>query len=200
MRDSRPIKNLLMTVLVVGFFGGLAALGTLASFVSTTSNPANDFAAGTVYISDNDAGSALYSVANRKPGDSVTECIKVTYTGTLEAALKLYGSSVNAVGTYVDLTITPGTQGAPSFPDCSGFVPDAGGAVYTGTLKGFADSHTGYGNGLAVAGPSAANWSENDAFVYRFQLTLQDDNNANGGSGGPLSTGLHSFTWEAHQA
>ena len=40
MRDSRPIKNLLMTVLVVGFFGGLAALGTLASFVSTTSNQA----------------------------------------------------------------------------------------------------------------------------------------------------------------
>ena len=54
MRDPWPLKKLLMTVLVVGFFGGLAALGTFASFVSTTSNPSNDFAAGTVYISDND--------------------------------------------------------------------------------------------------------------------------------------------------
>jgi len=36
----------------------------------------------------------------------------------------------------------------------------------------------------------------NDTLVYRFTLTLQDDNNANGGAT-PLSSGSHAFTWEA---
>ena len=33
--------------------------------------------------------------------------------------------------------------------------------------------------------------------VYRITATLQDNNAANGGNGGPLSVGDHSFTFEA---
>lgn len=193
-------RKALMTLLIVGVVGTLAGFGTFAAFTSTTSNAGNSFAAGTVYISDNDSDSAMYSVSNQAPGDSVTKCIKVTYGGTLASAVKLYASSVQAVGQYVDLTVTPGTQTSSTFPDCTGFTADAGGAVFTGTLKGFADTHSTYASGLALSGPSAANWSQNDAFVYQFELTLQDNDSANGGSGGALSSGSHSFTWEARNA
>ncbi len=35
-------------------------------------------------------------------------------------------------------------------------------------------------------------WDQNDAAVYRFTLTVQEDNNAQG-----LSIASHDFTWEA---
>ena len=35
-------------------------------------------------------------------------------------------------------------------------------------------------------------WNQNDALVYRFTLTVQDNNAAGG-----LTTGSHSFIWEA---
>lgn len=193
-------RKALMTLLIVGVVGTLAGIGTFAAFSSTTANAGNSFAAGTVYISDNDSDAAMYSVSNQKPGESVTKCIKVTYTGSLASTVKLYASSVAAVGQYVDLTITPGTQTSSTFPDCTGFTADSGGAVYTGTLKGFADTHGSYAGGLSLSGPSAANWSQNNAYVYRFELTLQDNNSANGADGGALSSGSHSFTWEARNA
>jgi hypothetical protein len=40
-------------------------------------------------------------------------------------------------------------------------------------------------------------WNTNDTLVYRFTLTLQDNNNANGQGSGALTSGSHSFTWEA---
>ena len=34
-------------------------------------------------FTDNDAGTALYNVTAAKPGDTVTKCVKTSYTGTL---------------------------------------------------------------------------------------------------------------------
>jgi predicted ribosomally synthesized peptide with SipW-like signal peptide len=185
-------------VLSVGVVALLAAVIGMswAAFSSTTGSPNNVFAAGTVNLGDNDAGSYMYNVSNQKPGDTVTRCIKVTYTGSLAATVKVYASAVGTLGTYVDLTVTTGT-GNPTFPDCSGFTADSGPALYTGTLKGFADTYNNYDTGLVDnPGATASSWATNDSVVYRLTLTLQDNNLANGGAT-PLSTGLHSFTWEA---
>ena len=185
----------LLSLAVIGLVAA-AVGGSWAAFFSTTQTGANSFSAGTVNIGDNDAGATMYSLSNQKPADSVTKCIKVTYTGSLPATVKLYASAVDEVGTYISLTVTPGT-GSPTFPDCAGFTPDSGGAIYTGTLKGFADARTSYDTGLADnPGTTATSWVTNDAVVYQFTLTLQDNNLANGGAA-PLSTGVHSFTWEA---
>lgn len=186
-------RKLLRSLIVVGLLGGIAALGVFAAFSATTTNAGNSLAAGTVDISDNDAGAAMYGVSNQKPGDTVTRCIQVTYTGTLDSDVKLYTpSSIGSVGPYVSLTITPGTQAVPSFPNCTGFTPDAGGDLYSGTLAGFASAYTGYANGLADYPGAGTRWTTNDAVVYRFTLTLQDNNAAAG-----LNTGAHSFTWES---
>lgn len=190
-------RKVLLTLIVLGITGSLVAVSALSAFSSTTENPANEFAAGTVHISDNDAGTAMYDVTGQKPGVTLERCIKVTYTGSLAADVKLYtASTLDTLAPYVNLTITPGTQAVSVFPDCTGFTPDGGGAIFSGTLQGFATAHSGWANGLADNPGATSSWVANDAVVYRFQLALADDNNANGGSTA-LTTGEHAFTWEA---
>src|SRR4051794_41659732 len=97
-------RRIVLSVLIVGVVGAIVGVGTLSAFSSSTSNSGNNFDAGTVYVTDNDAGSALYNVTNRKPGDSVTNCIKVTYGGSLGAHRPPYtGSPVNPARQEINL-------------------------------------------------------------------------------------------------
>lgn len=188
--------KVLMSVLCVGALGGLATMGVFGAFTSTTTNAGNQITAGTVALADNDAGAALYSVSAATPGDSVSKCIKVTYTGSVNADVHIYtGSSIGSLGQYVDLTITPGTQSSPSFPNCTGFVADSGGAIYNGTLANFGSTKNSYANGIVDnPGTSATKWVANDSVVYQITATLQGSapDLAQG-----LTTGAHTFTWEA---
>ncbi len=190
-------RKLLLTALVLGLVGALAGAGTLSAFFSTTENAGNAFEAGTVYLEDNDAGSSMYQVSNAKPLDTVERCIRVTYLGTLPADVRLYtGSSIGTVGDYLDLTIEEGTMPAgTAFPGCTGFSSE--GTIFAGTLSGFAAAHGDYATGIATYPGTATSWTQGDSVVYRFTLTLRDDNAANGGAAGPMSTGLHAYTWEA---
>ena len=190
-------RKVLWTVLVLGLVGGLAGVGTFSAFSSTTSNSSNTYAAGTVYLADDDAGSAMYTVTNQKPGDVVTRCIRVTYTGTLAADVKLYTTStINALGGYVDLKVERGSMsGTTTFPNCTGYSADS--TIFNNTLSNFAATATGYSSGLSAYPAAQTQWNNGDSLVYRFTLTLQDNNSANGGSSA-LTTGAHSFTWEAH--
>jgi predicted ribosomally synthesized peptide with SipW-like signal peptide len=188
---ERRGRKLLLTLLVVGVIGSLAGFGTFSAFSSTTSNDNNSFEAGTVYIVDNDGGVAMYQVTNAAPGTSDVSCITVTYLGTLPAAVHLYANGISgALAPYVDLTVEEGTDSAPSFDSCANFT--ASSTVFSGTLAGFQTAYADWATGLATGGA----WNQNDTHSYRFTVTLQDDNNANGETA-PLSTGAHSFVWEA---
>ena len=181
-------RKLLISLLVVGALGGAAAFGAFSAFSSTTSNPGNSFAAGSVTIGDNDSGTALYNVSGKKPGDFAERCIKVTYSGSLPANVKLYRSTFTSgtgLDSYIDLSITRGTgdQG-----DCSDFSGST--SVYSGTLNTLGTDFTG---GVSLTnGSGNATWAQNDAVTYKVRATLQDNNSANG-----KVTGTHSFTWEA---
>ena len=76
-------QKALASVLVVGLLGGVVALGVFGLFSATTQNSGNEISAGTIAISDNDAGSAMFNITNAKPGDTWTRCIKVSYNGSL---------------------------------------------------------------------------------------------------------------------
>ena len=188
--------KLLLTVLCVGALGSLAAMGVFGAFSATATNTGNQITAGSVVIGDNDAGAAMYNVTNAKPGEAVTRCIKVTYTGSLDADVHVYTPSViGSLGQYIDLTITPGSQASPTFPSCSGFVADAGGALYTGTLQAFGAGNNSYATGVAdYPGSSATKWTNNDSVVYQITATLQS---AAPESAQGLTTGADTFTWEA---
>jgi camelysin-like metallo-endopeptidase len=191
-------RKLLASLLVVGAVGAIAAFGVFSAFTSTTQNPGNNITAGTVTIGDNDAGSALYAVTNGKPGSTVTKCITITYSGSLDADVKLYtADSIGALGQYVDLTIQPGNFPDPDNPPasmgCTGFSAD-GGAIFNNTLQNFATNHNSYANGLVDNPGSTTKWATGNKVAYQVTATLQ--------SGAPNSaqnatTNSHAFTWEA---
>ena len=189
------IRKMLLTLLVVGVTGSVATMATFAAFSSTTSNSGNVFAAGTVYISDNDSGSAMYNVTNQKPLASTTGCIKVTYTGSLPADVHLYWtpSGSDTLSQYVTLSIDKVTYSSePTFPSCG--TPATSTNVFNATMNTLG---TTYAGGISVYPGSQTQWNQNDSLWFRFTLTLQDNNGANTGNGTPLTTGSHSFTWEA---
>ncbi len=188
--------KVLRTLVVLGVLACIAGAGVFSAFSSQTDNPGNVITAGTVVLSDNDAGSALYSLTAAKPGESQASCIKVTYTGSLDASVRIYTpSTIGELGSSVNLKIEPGTQASPSFPSCTGFTPDSGGALYEGTLASFAAEHNSFANGVAdFPGTSATKWATNDAVVYRVTATLSASapDSAQG-----KTTGSHIIRWEA---
>lgn len=177
--------TLIAAVLLVG----LLVMGvSRAAFFDLTSNASNDFAAGTVVISDDDSGSAMFSVSDMTPGDSATECIKVTYDGSISPVdVVVYVSPGDLTGSglddYLDMTMERGISSGGGFGDCTGFGSNL---VCSGTLDGFASLYTDFGNGALWTNATTGDYS-----VYRFTLTLQDDNAAQG-----LDAAV-TFTWEA---
>jgi predicted ribosomally synthesized peptide with SipW-like signal peptide len=189
-------QKLLLTLLVVGIAGSLAGFGVFSAFSSTTSNTGNQFTAGNVNIGDNDGGStAMFNaVTGGKPGTTIDRCIRVNYTGNLDANVRFYLSSgaAGSLSQYVDLVIQPVTFGvAPAFPDCTGASND-GAALYTGTLANFRDTKNSYANGVVDFPGAGTKWVNTDAVYYKFSYTVQDTDSAQG-----LTTGTHDFTWEA---
>lgn len=194
MRASTP-RKILATLLVLTLMGAVTGGATMSAFQSTTDNSGNTFAAGTVGIADNDGGSSsLYSVSGLEPGQGVEKCIKVTYNGSLSGEVRMYtDSSIGALGSQVNVQVTPGTQtGSPTFPSCTGFTPDAGGNLFSGTLASFASTHGAWGSGLLDDGPAATTtWATGDSVVYRLRVTVADDDTVIN-----KTTGTHRFVFE----
>lgn len=191
------VRKLLLTALVVGIAASVVAFGVFSAFSATTDNSGNEFTAGTVTLSDNDASGAMFdNVTGGKPGATVERCIKVTYGGSLPSEVRVYttDASLGALAPFVDVTITPGTfdPTTPAFPSCTNFDDDAGGPIFTGTLSEFRTDHGNWNDGVPFNPGGGPSWSSGNAVAYRVAYTVQDDNDAQG-----LSTGAHSFTWEA---
>lgn len=180
--------RLVVLAVLLGLLGSgvLVWQSSRAAFTATTSNDTNSWAAGTVSVSDDDSGSAMFTATGLAPGDTASRCVTVTYTGSLASSVKLYttaSSYSGTLGSYLSLVVEQGTGG--SFADCAGFTSSS--TVYSGTLANFASSATGFGTGVGAFAPTGAGQSS----VYRFTYTLADDNAAQGTSGGI------GFTWEA---
>jgi hypothetical protein len=176
---------------VLGIAGAVAGSGAFSAFSKTTSNDNNTITAGNVTVTDNDSNTAAYSLATAKPGDTASRCIVVTFSGNLASTLKLYRTAFTGstgLETNVDLAITKGTGTATN---CSDFV--AGTSVYSGTLSGFSATTFAAGTTLTDQTGSAV-WDNADAVTYKIQATLQV---AAPSSAQGLTTGTHSFTWEA---
>ena len=185
------LRRVLGSLLIVGVVGFVAGAGTFAAFSSTSGNSANTYAAGTVYVSDNDAGSSMWSVSNQLPGASVTKCIRVTYTGSLDANVKLYTSSGSTgLDQYLDMTVDKGSMpSGTSFPACTSFSSES--TIYSGTVQNFKSNKTSFASGVSAFPGAQTKWATNDTLVYRFTVTLQNNSSAQG-----LSCTL-ALTWEA---
>lgn len=163
----------------------MAVQATNAAFTAQTSNAANSLAAGTVELTDNDGDSAMFAVTDMVPGQTETACIEVTYSGSVDSEVRVFGAATGTgLDAYLDLTIERGTGDCTTFGDATAF--------WTGTngdLGDFLGSATDFASGSDAWQPTGG--APDDTVPYRFTMTLQDDNNAQG-----LATSI-TFTWEA---
>jgi predicted ribosomally synthesized peptide with SipW-like signal peptide len=191
-------KKLALSMLVLATLGLVAGAGTWSAFSDTTDNTGNTFSSGTVVLNDDDGGSTpMFTMAGLTPGGTDSACIVVDYSGSLPANVYLYGAtSGTGLDQYLDLKVTRGTKSGGAFDGCGTFSADAtnyigqgAGVVYNGTVQGYPDSF-----GAALADPPSGGaevWTTGETHAYRFDVTLQNDNNAQG------KNASQTFTWEA---
>jgi hypothetical protein len=164
-------QKLLTSFLVVGVLGGVAALGVLGLFSATTQNTGNEVTSGTVALSDNDSGAAMFNIHGAKPGDSWTRCIKVTYHGSLPADVRVYlQDAAGPLAAYLDLKITQGGQASPVFPGCTGFTPDSTGTIFEGPIDSPVPGSWDFGLPITPAGQTS--WHPGDSLVFEMEMTL----------------------------
>lgn len=157
---------------VLGLILGLMASGLLfwnatsAVFSSTTSNPSDSWTLGSVTLSDDDTGSALFSASGLVPGSTGSNCITVSYTGNVATTVKLYAAAsadASSAAQYLDLTIQEGSGGG--FGSCGAF--SASSTIYTGTLATFTSTKVAYASGVGSWAPSSSS-----STVYKITYTL----------------------------
>jgi hypothetical protein len=190
-RLDRKTKTALI-VFLIGVIASVAGLATWSAFSSTTSNSGN--------------------MTSARPGDTVSKCITVSYTGTLTSNVRLYGAATagNGLDSYLDLKVTRGTfSGAtPANMACtdgggSSFVADsvtysggngagASGVMFNARMNLYPTTWTA---GIVDApGGTAEAWTNPESHVYRFEVTVANDNAA------ANKTHTQTFTWEAQDA
>ncbi|GGK18366.1 hypothetical protein GCM10010124_08710 [Pilimelia terevasa] len=170
---------------------------TQAAFTATTDNSDNAFGAGTVTLTDDDGGSALFTVPDLAPGDTGNACIEVTYGGSLAAAVKLYTLNYSGVdgaadGVTLDDNLDMRIQMGDADDTCAlanGWSDLAGAAPGTdiATMQG---ARTNHGNGYTAWSPTGAG---NEVRAFRFTYTL-DSGTPNTAQGDDVEI---DFRWEA---
>jgi hypothetical protein len=187
-------RKLFVTFAVLAVMAGLAVFVTSAAFTATTSNPGNRIESGSVAVSDSDGTTGvLYNALDQAPGAGagpVSKCIRVTYTGSLAASLKLYSSAI-ANGSNFRLKVERGSGITTPASDmnCTGF--SASSTAFDNTLDNFPTTYLS-----GVDGKASGSWAQNDSVDYKFTVYTVDDSTPNAHTS-KVDTGSHSFTWEA---
>ena len=152
--------------------GALIFSSSYAAFTGQTRNSGNEWATGSVKLTDDDNGSSRFQVANMLPGDTQTKCITVTADATVPSTVK--GYAVNPVTSTAGLenkilvTIDSGTGG--SFADCAGFTPVGPAHVTNAPLSAIAQVstfETGFGGWVVPAGVSSKTYR----MTWKFDTT-----------------------------
>jgi hypothetical protein len=178
---SRP-RRLLYTAAALLAGAGMI-FGSSARFDARATNPSNTFSAGTLSISDSDAGAAILTASGLKPGDDAVGDIEIENTGSVPGTLQLTRPALedsdvaNPLSARLGLVIVDCGETGDSGSGCDGQV------VFRGTLAEMTGS-----SALGTYGPG-------ERHRYRFSLTL--DPGAGNLYQGDTSTAT--FRWDATQ-
>ena len=145
MRNTKKVLVPLATLLAAGAI----AVGSGATFTSTTGNTISAVTAGTLKHTNSKDGQAIFTLGDVKPGDSRNGTLTITDAGTLPAKFSLTEKvSTNAfAGENLKLVITNTTSSKQ---------------VYSGTFGGLVD---GAKTDLGTFEPGAA-------ATYKFTVSL----------------------------
>lgn len=153
---------------------GAFALSTSTARVSaTTENQSNLWTSAAIEVDADAPAGLLLEGSNLFPGQAVSGCAEVTYTGSAPGlTLRLHGEgSPGGLAPFVTLTLEVGT-GSPG--GCADFVPTR--AVYQGSLANLLQNHGSNGEGIAVI----STVEKNSTVMVRGTATISDDNDAQG--------------------
>ncbi|KAA1379860.1 TasA family protein [Aeromicrobium fastidiosum] len=152
---------------------GAIAVGSGATFTSTSANTISSVTSGTLTQSNSKANAAVFNLTNIKPGDVVNGSLTIKNTGSLPATFSLTEtSSTNTfTASNLSMTITNATTNK---------------VVYTGTFGGLVD---GTKNDLGLVAPGVSN-----DFVFSVKLD-QGTTNVDQGK-----TASAAYQWDSVQA
>ena len=151
---------------------GAVAVGSGATFTSSTGNTISSVTAGTLTQSNSKANQAIFTLTNMKPGDVLNGSLTLTNTGSLPALFSLTEvSATNGFsGSNLTLSIVDTTTST---------------TVYSGTF-----------GGLTAGAPVAlGDWAAGAAHNFTFTVKL-DPNTANTDQG---KTAGAVFSWASVQ-
>lgn len=170
----------LAALVALGLVVAMISSVTTATWTDTTRNNANAWETATVSLTDDDGGVALFSATGMVPGAVVEKTITVRNDSTAPLDVRLYGQNLvnsDAVAPLApQLNLKVGTSAGL-------------GDVFTGTLAGFATTHSGYASGTTVISLAAGGTR-----TYHFWVEL-DGATPQSFSGD--SAGID-FVWEGH--
>ncbi|MCW2840400.1 MAG: hypothetical protein JWR55_1883 [Aeromicrobium sp.] len=120
---------------------GAVAVGSGATFTSTSANTISSVTSGSLSQSNSKANAAVFNLTNVKPGDVVNGSLTIKNTGTLPATFSLTetASTNTFTGSNLTMVITNATTEK---------------VVYTGTFGGLVD---GAKNDLGLVAPGVSN-------------------------------------------
>jgi hypothetical protein len=200
-------RSAALAVTAAGCAVAFSLHGTQAAFTATTGS-VGTFNAGSVRITDDDNGVALFNVGPLAQNQSGTKCIAVTYAGSLTAnEVRLHVGVTETDGatpavpanalldSYLTITVEYDTDTDGTFAGgCGDFVSE--GTVYSGTLAAMATAHSSFTNGRPLGSANGASpWTPATNAVRVFKFTYQLDNEAPDSVQGDGA--VATFTWEA---
>lgn len=170
---SRPRRLLATLALLLAATG--VAIGSGASFTSSSATAANTFATGTLKQTNDKDGAAILTAANMKPGDTTTGTVKITNSGSLAGTFKV--AETDYAKTFEKTTL------ALSVVDTA-----SGTSVYSGKLDGFGTKDLG-------------TWAAGEAHTYKFTVTFPttDDSGATDQNVDQGKTASAKFAWTSTQ-
>lgn len=188
---------------------GIVLQVSSAAFTGTTENAGNSWEAGTVYLSDDDDGLALFSSTSENivPGYSEARCIEVTYDGTVDpgTAITLAATLTENAGDQVgddgladdlDVLVEMGPEGSGCLNDQ--IVDGANNVLGLLSLDGTTEVHDGDLVTLAGAG-ALPTWTpaggQDLVRPFLFSVEMPDDASTPDDAQG--DTAVATFTWTA---
>jgi len=217
---SRRFTTLLVVAVSLLGSGALIWHASYAAFTATTATATNTWTAGSVTLTNDRSVSAAFSVTAARPDASATvlapgasgpfvasstssggsACVKVTYTGTLTADVRLYVTLTESgvhggLGQYLLFDVDTGTDTSSGGDlSCATFT-DTGNANY---IVGSASNSTTYLSAMGTTyDAGATGWTgatANTTKWYRFSWLLPANVSDNAQSQQVQAT----FTWESH--
>ncbi|MFB2580461.1 hypothetical protein ACEXQD_04355 [Herbiconiux sp. P15] len=103
--------------------GVLIWTASFAAFSAQTRNVGSNWDTGSVTLSDDDLGAAAFQITNVTPGQTGSQCIRVTSTSSVPGTVKLYVDRLGAQGLENNILISTEIGDGGTFGSCTTFVP-----------------------------------------------------------------------------